>query len=70
LPNRKPSAAPPTIGRIVTVKGPEVSPTGRETWRIASGGEVRTVVTSSSTARTMDEVVKRFEKALRRLADE
>jgi len=54
--------------------GPSVAekrttPDGREIWRVSSKGEVVNLVTSSSSAAIMDEAVKIYAGALKRLAD-
>jgi hypothetical protein len=41
----------------------------REAWRVASGGQTITIVTSDTSARAMDEAIVIFDGALKRLAD-
>jgi hypothetical protein len=50
------------------VIGGKKTPDGREVWRIASSGKIFNLTTSSSSAATMDEAVKTYSSALKRLA--
>ncbi len=49
------------IGKVAGSKG--------EVWRVASDGKIRNIITSNSTSHVMDEAVKIYGRALRRLAD-
>ncbi len=51
------------------VLGKQVSSSGRESWKISHDGSVRTLVTSGTSAKTMDKAVVRYDRALKRLAD-
>ena len=42
---------------------------GRDVWRVTSHGKVSTITTSVVSARAMDEAMKIYGRALRRLAD-
>lgn len=42
---------------------------GREVWRVASEGEVMSIVTSASSNAAMDAAVVTYDTALKRLAD-
>jgi hypothetical protein len=42
---------------------------GREFWRVAANGQIRTITTTASSTATMDEAVLIYDSALRRLAD-
>jgi hypothetical protein len=41
---------------------------GREIWRVAASGKIYNLTTSSSSATAMDEAVRTYRKALKRLA--
>jgi hypothetical protein len=52
----------------ITVAGPSIK-NGREVWRISVDGKQRSVSTSASSIAAMDEAMKRYSGALKRLAD-
>ena len=51
------------------VVGKKVVREGREVWRVTFHGEAKDIVTRSSSTRAMDEAVKIYGRALKRLAD-
>jgi hypothetical protein len=67
----RPKTANQTLGGFsadVTITGPKRSKAGGEVWRVASGKQARTIVSSRSSTATMDEASRRYGKALQRLA--
>ena len=54
----------------VVVSGGEKDRRGREVYRIISDGQVKTVVTSTSSLTVMDKALAFFAPALKRLADQ
>jgi hypothetical protein len=42
---------------------------GRERWRVASGGEIKSITTRSASTRAMDEAMVIYSSALKRLAN-
>jgi hypothetical protein len=51
------------------ILGKLTSPGGREVWRVALEGKIKSITTSSSSAAAMDEAVIIYSDALQRLAD-
>ncbi|KKL54570.1 hypothetical protein LCGC14_2264100 [marine sediment metagenome] len=41
---------------------------GREIWHVTTDGNIKTIITPSSSIAVMDETVIRYDKALKRLA--
>lgn len=63
------SSKSPHKGRKTShIVGHTKTPSGREVWRIATGGEVRTSITSASSGEVMDRAVREYGEALERLA--
>ena len=60
------SRHPCTVERVI---GGSRSRSGRELWRVASRGKIVTLSTSALSARAMDEAMKIYGRALRRLAN-
>ena len=59
---------PPVTGAVTEVLGSERTPSGREIWHVRSGGKKATIVTSATSATTMDEAAVLYVGALERLA--
>jgi hypothetical protein len=59
---------PKTAGRTVTVTV-EKRRGGREVFRVATGGDFRTLTTSRASIAAMDRAMVKYGRALRRLAD-
>jgi hypothetical protein len=53
----------------VTVASGSKGPSKAEAWTISKGGKRITVTTSSSSARAMDEAIKKYSGALKSLAN-
>jgi hypothetical protein len=52
-----------------TVVVEKVARKGREQWRVASGGEIKSITTRSASTRAMDEAMVIYSSALKRLAN-
>ena len=52
-----------------TVIVEKVARKGREQWRVASGGEIKSITTRSASTRAMDEAMVIYSSALKRLAN-
>ncbi len=56
-------------GRTLSEASKAHSTSHREVWHVDSGGERHTYVTSSKSVRAMDEAVRLYDRALKRLAN-
>ncbi len=59
---------PPVTGAVTEVLSSERTPSGQEIWHVTSGGQKATIITSATSATTMDEAAVLYAGALERLA--
>jgi hypothetical protein len=65
---RKKQLTPSSSERGYVVVEHYKTPGGREVWRVASGGRILNLTTSSSSNAAMDDAVRIYSSALERLA--
>ena len=62
-------AAKKDTQRNATVVVEKVARNGRERWRVASGGEIKSITTRRASIKAMDEAMVIYSSALKRLAN-